>query len=165
MVAAVFPETVRTGSQACDLIGRSPQGSRKNNFTFCCRLSGPRASRYVIGPMSNTSTLKRSKYMGLGLRAASLRGAAAGRHLLRCRSSTMHSGIDCVAAPCICRPQLAPECEVILAWALRFFPEGIASVLLLETSRWHNAASCEASDGNAFSERLLPRGDFAFQFP
>jgi len=39
-----------------------------------------------------------------GLRAAARRGAAAGGHLLRCRSSTMHSGIACVAAPCICPP-------------------------------------------------------------
>jgi hypothetical protein len=32
------------------------------------------------------------------------RGAAAGGHLLRCRSSTMHTDIACVAAPRICPP-------------------------------------------------------------
>ena len=31
-----------------------------------------------------------------------LRVAAARGHLLRCRSSPMHTGIDCVASPCIC---------------------------------------------------------------
>ena len=41
-----------------------------------------------------------------GLRAAARRGAAAGGHLLCCRSSTMHTGIACVAA----RPALAPKC-------------------------------------------------------
>ena len=40
-----------------------------------------------------------------GLRAAARRGAAAGGHLLRCRSSTMYTDIACVAAPCICPPQ------------------------------------------------------------
>ena len=39
-----------------------------------------------------------------GLGAAARRGAAAGGHLLRCRSSTMHTGIACVAAPRICPP-------------------------------------------------------------
>jgi len=39
-----------------------------------------------------------------GLRAAARRGAAAGGHLLRCRSSTMHTDIACVAAPRICPP-------------------------------------------------------------
>ena len=38
------------------------------------------------------------------LGTAARRGAAAGGHLLRCRSSTMHSGIACVAAPRICPP-------------------------------------------------------------
>src|SRR5207247_9871075 len=38
-----------------------------------------------------------------GLRAAAQRGAAAGGHLLCCRSSTM-SDIACVAAPRICPP-------------------------------------------------------------
>jgi hypothetical protein len=37
-------------------------------------------------------------------RAAARRGAAAGEHLLRCRSSTMHSGIACVATPRIYPP-------------------------------------------------------------
>jgi transcriptional regulator with XRE-family HTH domain len=31
----------------------------------------------------------------------------------------MRSGIACVAAPCICPPQLAPKCKVIFAQALR----------------------------------------------
>jgi len=31
-------------------------------------------------------------------------GEAAGGHLLRCRSSTMHTDIACVAAPRICPP-------------------------------------------------------------
>ena len=39
-----------------------------------------------------------------GLRAAARRGAAAGGHLPRCRSLTMHTGIACVAAPRICPP-------------------------------------------------------------
>ena len=39
-----------------------------------------------------------------GLRAAARRGAAAGEHLLRCRSMAMHTGIACVAAPRICPP-------------------------------------------------------------
>ena len=39
-----------------------------------------------------------------GLRAAARRGAAAGGHLLRCRSSAMRTGIACVAAPRICPP-------------------------------------------------------------
>ena len=39
-----------------------------------------------------------------GLRAAARRGAAAGGHLLRCRSSTMYTDIACVAAPRICPP-------------------------------------------------------------
>ena len=39
------------------------------------------------------------------------RGEAAGRHLLRCRSSTMHWGIDCVAAPCICLPGARAKME------------------------------------------------------
>jgi len=30
-------------------------------------------------------------------------------HLRRCRSSTMHSGIACVAAPCICPPGARAE--------------------------------------------------------
>ena len=39
-----------------------------------------------------------------GLQAAARMGATAGGHLLRCRSSTMHTGIACVAAPRICPP-------------------------------------------------------------
>jgi len=44
-----------------------------------------------------------------GLGAAARRGAAAGGHLRRCRSSTMLSGIACVAAPCICPPGARAE--------------------------------------------------------
>ena len=40
--------------------------------------------------------------------AAALRGAAAGGHLLQCRSSTMND-IACVAAPCICPPGARAE--------------------------------------------------------
>jgi hypothetical protein len=39
-----------------------------------------------------------------GQRAAARKGAAAGGHLLRCRSSTIHTDITCVAAPRICPP-------------------------------------------------------------
>jgi len=39
-----------------------------------------------------------------GLWAAARKGAAAGGHLLRCRSSTMRAGIACDAPPRICPP-------------------------------------------------------------
>ena len=39
-----------------------------------------------------------------GLRATARRGAAAGGHLLRCRSPAMRTGIACVAALRICPP-------------------------------------------------------------
>src|SRR5437867_5307697 len=52
-----------------------------------------------------------------GLRAAARRGAAAGGHLLCCRSSTMHSGIACVAAPRICPPGARAKMHTL-------FPDG-----------------------------------------
>src|SRR5213075_1301066 len=52
-----------------------------------------------------------------GLRAAARRGAAAGGHLLCCRSSTMHTGIACVAAPCICPPGARAKMHTL-------FPDG-----------------------------------------
>jgi len=42
------------------------------------------------------------------------RGAAAGGHLRRCRCSTMHSGIACVAAPCIWPPGARAEMSTYL---------------------------------------------------
>ena len=52
-----------------------------------------------------------------GLRAAARRGAAAGGHLLCCRSSTMHTGIACVAAPRICPPGARAKMHTL-------FPDG-----------------------------------------
>src|SRR6266700_6533578 len=52
-----------------------------------------------------------------GLRAAARRGAAAGGHLRRCRSSTMHTGIACVAAPRICLPGARAKMHTL-------FPDG-----------------------------------------
>ena len=48
--------------------------------------------------MNNVYTLPQAP------RAAARSGAAAGGHLLRCRSSTMHTDIACVASPGICPP-------------------------------------------------------------
>jgi hypothetical protein len=53
------------------------KGSRKNNFTFCCRTTNSSA----VGKMSIGNKQLWS--------SAALRGAAADGHLLRCRSSTM----------------------------------------------------------------------------
>ena len=65
------------------------KGSRKNNFTFCCRLPGPR-----IFEMTSVLNNKRFSYLNAinqrrSLGAAALRVAAAGGHLRRCHSSTM----------------------------------------------------------------------------
>src|SRR5919109_5185192 len=66
-----------------------------------------RATSYTRGGMSVASVIdNRPCEHGLGpagLRAAARRGAAAGGHMLCCRSSTM-SDIDFVAAPRICPP-------------------------------------------------------------
>src|ERR671930_1010071 len=87
-------------------LGLRGKGSRRNNFTFCCRPPGPlarRERRAIPGAVCKERATKPA-----GLRAAALRGAAAGGHLLCCRSSTM-SDIDFVAAPRICPPGLRAQ--------------------------------------------------------
>src|SRR5205823_4677353 len=71
-------------------------------WTLCCWPPGPlarRERRAIPGAVCEERATKPA-----GLRAAARRGAAAGGHLLCWRSSTMRSGIACVAAPRICPP-------------------------------------------------------------
>ena len=69
---------------------RQVKGSRKNNFTFCCRLRSQSAMEKIDSMLHIQEP-------------AALRGAAAGGHLRRCRPPEMKH-IACVAAPGICPP-------------------------------------------------------------
>src|SRR5207249_3263827 len=75
------------------------KGSRRNNFTFCCRPPGPlaRRERRAI-PGASGAVCEERATKPASLRAAARRGAAAGGALLRCRSSTT-SDMAFVAAP------------------------------------------------------------------
>src|SRR5919197_2628069 len=117
-ITLVLPLPARRSRQNANLIFvAKSKGSRRNNFTFCCRPPGPlarRERRAIPGAVCEERATKPA-----GLRAAALRGAAAkGAYRLCCRSSTM-SDIDCVAAPRICPPGARAKCEVISARALR----------------------------------------------
>ncbi len=72
------------------------------------RLDGKARARRIPAVVCNERATKPAS-----LRAAAQWGAAADRHLLRCRSSTMHWGIDCVAAPRICLPGARAICHHI----------------------------------------------------
>ncbi len=69
-------------------------------LAFCCWLAGLMARRERGAyPLRYVTSEQRSQR---ACEPQPSRGAGADRHLLRCRSSTMRWGIDCVAAPCIC---------------------------------------------------------------
>ena len=78
------------------------KGLSKNNV--CTLLLAPRPAGEARATSIPDAVCKERATTPAGLRAAARRGAAAGGHLLRCRSSTMHTGIACVASPRICPP-------------------------------------------------------------
>src|SRR5437867_5372740 len=65
-----------------------------------------------------------------GLRAAARRGAAPkGAYRLYCRSSTMHTGIACVAAPRICPPGARAKMHTL-------FPDGPLVQVFINTATY-----------------------------
>src|SRR5947208_10814961 len=79
-------------------------------WTLCCWPPGPlarRERRAIPGAVCGERATKPA-----GLRAAARRGAAAGGHLLCCRSSAM-SDIAFVAAPRICPPGARAKVSIL----------------------------------------------------
>src|SRR3989475_13090229 len=85
---------------------------QERRCTFCCWPPGPLARRE-----RRAYPVRYVRSEQHRLRAAARRGAAAGGHLLCCRSSTMHTGIACVAAPRICPPGARAKMHTL-------FPDG-----------------------------------------
>src|SRR5213596_3170646 len=116
-------EKTRTHELICAKFGVQPsgctaqaKGSRRNNFTFCCRTPGPlaRRERRAIPRPYVRSEQQSQRACGPqpegARRRAGICFVAAPR---RCRTSTSSRRLASA------RPALAPKCEVISARALK----------------------------------------------
>src|SRR5437667_4410407 len=91
---------------------KGPSGNRVYILLLASRPAGKARATSIPG-----AVCKERATPPAGLRAAARRGAAAGGHLLCCRSSTMHTGIASVAAPRICPPGARAKMHTL-------FPDG-----------------------------------------
>src|SRR5437667_5074276 len=97
---------------------KGPSGNRVYILLLASRPAGKARATSIPG-----AVCKERATPPAGLRAAARRGAAAGGHLLCCRSSTMHTGIASVAAPRICPPGARAKMHTL-------FPDGPLTRLL-----------------------------------
>src|SRR5213078_2736766 len=93
-------------------LAKGPSGNKVYILLLAPRPAGKARATSIPG-----AVCKERATPPAGLRAAARRGAAAGGHLLCCRSSTMHTGIACVAAPRICPPGARAKMHTL-------FPDG-----------------------------------------